>query len=188
MSLISLLLTSYSYYCYPQRVQQVLYFADLCFATEIPKWKFNPRSKWLEGAGNRKGVCTKAASCICLNSIPLSVRRDILWRQVFITSPKKPNSGQKKAGKRHKALLTIIAIDCADEGHVLLCLCLCRCRCCCYGGGSCCFILAHVFLVAVETTPCWYHFFPAVAANAAYEDDRDDNDNSDGADYNDNHD
>eukprot|EP00913_Durusdinium_trenchii_P010395 g9746.t1 len=40
----------------------------------VPKWKFNPRSKWLEGAGNRKGVCTK----------------------VFIQSPKKPNSGQKK--------------------------------------------------------------------------------------------
>ncbi|CAL1168562.1 unnamed protein product [Cladocopium goreaui] len=40
----------------------------------IPKWSFNPRSKWLEGAGNRKGVCTK----------------------VFITSPKKPNSGQRK--------------------------------------------------------------------------------------------
>mmetsp|Transcript_15850 Transcript_15850/g.37411 ORF Transcript_15850/g.37411 Transcript_15850/m.37411 type:complete len:267 (-) Transcript_15850:54-854(-) len=40
----------------------------------IPNWRFNVRSKWLEGAGNRKGVCTK----------------------VFVTSPKKPNSGQRK--------------------------------------------------------------------------------------------
>eukprot|EP00438_Fugacium_kawagutii_P018624 Skav236293 [mRNA] locus=scaffold1106:19214:21306:+ [translate_table: standard] len=31
----------------------------------VPKWKFNPRSKWLEGAGNRKGVCTKAGLKCC---------------------------------------------------------------------------------------------------------------------------
>jgi len=40
----------------------------------IPKWSFNRRSKWLEGVGRRKGVCTK----------------------VYITSPKKPNSGCRK--------------------------------------------------------------------------------------------
>ncbi|CAE7557904.1 rpsL, partial [Symbiodinium pilosum] len=40
----------------------------------IPNWKFNTRSKWLEGAGNRKGVCTK----------------------VFVQSPRKPNSGLRK--------------------------------------------------------------------------------------------
>ena len=45
----------------------MLVAVSLCFRifrhrvdTEVPKWKFNPRSKWLEGAGNRKGVCTKA--------------------------------------------------------------------------------------------------------------------------------
>ncbi|CAJ1382981.1 unnamed protein product [Effrenium voratum] len=40
----------------------------------VPTSKFNPRSKWLEGAANRKGVCTK----------------------VFIQNPKKPNSGLRK--------------------------------------------------------------------------------------------
>lgn len=30
------------------------------FSAQIPRSTFNPRSKWLEGAGNRKGVCTKA--------------------------------------------------------------------------------------------------------------------------------
>merc|ERR1712187_689026 len=37
-------------------------------------WSFNQRSKWLEGVGCRKGVCTK----------------------VFVTAPKKPNSGLRK--------------------------------------------------------------------------------------------
>ncbi|CAE8616667.1 unnamed protein product [Polarella glacialis] len=40
----------------------------------VPTWKFNIRSKWLEGAGNRKGVCTK----------------------VFVCAPRKPNSGLRK--------------------------------------------------------------------------------------------
>lgn len=40
----------------------------------VPTFKFNPRSKWLEGVGNRKGVCTK----------------------VFVTAPKKPNAGLRK--------------------------------------------------------------------------------------------
>lgn len=40
----------------------------------VPRWKFNTRSKWLEGVGNRKGVCTK----------------------VYVTAPRKPNSGLRK--------------------------------------------------------------------------------------------
>lgn len=40
----------------------------------VPKWKFNWRSKWLEGVGTRKGVCTK----------------------VMVLAPKKPNSGLRK--------------------------------------------------------------------------------------------
>mmetsp|Transcript_42315 Transcript_42315/g.79247 ORF Transcript_42315/g.79247 Transcript_42315/m.79247 type:complete len:306 (-) Transcript_42315:43-960(-) len=40
----------------------------------VPKWKFNWRSKWLEGVGCRKGVCTK----------------------VMVLAPKKPNSGLRK--------------------------------------------------------------------------------------------
>ncbi|CAE7215486.1 putative 37S ribosomal protein S12, mitochondrial [Symbiodinium microadriaticum] len=40
----------------------------------IPNWDFNSKSKWLEGAGNRKGVCTK----------------------VFVQFPRKPNSGLRK--------------------------------------------------------------------------------------------
>ncbi|CAE7788360.1 mrps12 [Symbiodinium sp. CCMP2592] len=40
----------------------------------IPNWRFNAKSKWLEGAGNRKGVCTK----------------------VFVQFPRKPNSGLRK--------------------------------------------------------------------------------------------
>jgi len=40
----------------------------------VPRWKFNRRSKWLEGAPMRKGVCTK----------------------VYTTAPRKPNSGLRK--------------------------------------------------------------------------------------------
>uniref|UniRef100_A0A7S1QXE4 Ribosomal protein S12, mitochondrial n=1 Tax=Alexandrium catenella TaxID=2925 RepID=A0A7S1QXE4_ALECA len=40
----------------------------------IPRWTFNRWSKWLEGVGSRKGVCTK----------------------VYVTAPKKPNSGLRK--------------------------------------------------------------------------------------------
>lgn len=40
----------------------------------VPRWQFNRRSKWLEGVGCRKGVCTK----------------------VYVTAPKKPNSGLRK--------------------------------------------------------------------------------------------
>jgi len=40
----------------------------------IPIWKFNTKSKWLEGVGCRKGVCTK----------------------VYVTAPLKPNSGLRK--------------------------------------------------------------------------------------------
>lgn len=40
----------------------------------VPTWKFNQRTKWLEGAGNRKGVCTK----------------------VFVANARKPNSGLRK--------------------------------------------------------------------------------------------
>lgn len=40
----------------------------------IPIWKFNRKSKWLEGAGFRKGVCTK----------------------VYVMAPRKPNSGLRK--------------------------------------------------------------------------------------------
>lgn len=40
----------------------------------IPIWRFNTKSKWLEGTGFRKGVCTK----------------------VFVMAPRKPNSGQRK--------------------------------------------------------------------------------------------
>lgn len=41
---------------------------------QIPIWKFNRKSKWLEGVGCRKGVCTK----------------------VFVMAPRKPNSGLRK--------------------------------------------------------------------------------------------
>eukprot|EP00449_Zooxanthella_nutricula_P020448 CAMPEP_0198550738 /NCGR_PEP_ID=MMETSP1462-20131121/75427_1 /TAXON_ID=1333877 /ORGANISM="Brandtodinium nutriculum, Strain RCC3387" /LENGTH=173 /DNA_ID=CAMNT_0044281365 /DNA_START=273 /DNA_END=791 /DNA_ORIENTATION=- len=40
----------------------------------VPLWKFNRKSKWLEGVGSRKGVCTK----------------------VFVMAPRKPNSGLRK--------------------------------------------------------------------------------------------
>lgn len=40
----------------------------------VPRWTFNRFSKWLEGVGSRKGVCTK----------------------VYVTNPKKPNSGLRK--------------------------------------------------------------------------------------------
>lgn len=40
----------------------------------IPIWKFNTKSKWLEGVGCRKGVCTK----------------------VFVQNALKPNSGLRK--------------------------------------------------------------------------------------------
>jgi len=40
----------------------------------VPQFRFNWRSKWLEGAPCLKGVCTK----------------------VYITAPRKPNSGQRK--------------------------------------------------------------------------------------------
>lgn len=40
----------------------------------VPRWQFNRFSKWLEGVGSRKGVCTK----------------------VYVTAPKKPNSGLRK--------------------------------------------------------------------------------------------
>lgn len=40
----------------------------------IPIWKFNRKSKWLEGVGSRKGVCTK----------------------VYVMAPRKPNSGLRK--------------------------------------------------------------------------------------------
>mmetsp|Transcript_61565 Transcript_61565/g.156422 ORF Transcript_61565/g.156422 Transcript_61565/m.156422 type:complete len:286 (+) Transcript_61565:70-927(+) len=40
----------------------------------IPIWRFNRKSKWLEGTGFRKGVCTK----------------------VYVMAPRKPNSGLRK--------------------------------------------------------------------------------------------
>lgn len=44
---------------------------------KVPVYKFNWRSKWLEGAGRRKGICVK----------------------VLVMNPKKPNSGLRKIAK-----------------------------------------------------------------------------------------
>eukprot|EP00397_Hematodinium_sp_SG-2012_P060095 GEMP01077833.1.p1 GENE.GEMP01077833.1~~GEMP01077833.1.p1 ORF type:complete len:327 (+),score=52.44 GEMP01077833.1:91-981(+) len=44
---------------------------------KVPVYKFNWRSKWLEGAPSRKGICVK----------------------VLVISPKKPNSGLRKIAK-----------------------------------------------------------------------------------------
>mmetsp|Transcript_101793 Transcript_101793/g.288262 ORF Transcript_101793/g.288262 Transcript_101793/m.288262 type:complete len:293 (-) Transcript_101793:161-1039(-) len=63
----------------------------------IPRWKFNRRSKWLEGVGCRKGVCTK----------------------VYVTNAKKPNSGLRKVAMARLSNGRIVKTAIPGIGHNL---------------------------------------------------------------------
>jgi len=63
----------------------------------IPQWKFNWRSKWLEGAPHKKGVCTK----------------------VMVQAPKKPNSGQRKVAMVRLSNGRIVKVYIPGIGHNL---------------------------------------------------------------------
>jgi len=63
----------------------------------VPRWKFNWRSKWLEGAPHRKGVCTK----------------------VMVTAPKKPNAGLRKVAMVRLSNGRIVKVYIPGIGHNL---------------------------------------------------------------------
>lgn len=63
----------------------------------VPRWKFNWRSKWLEGVGCRKGVCTK----------------------VMVLAPKKPNSGLRKCAYVRLSNGRVVKVYIPGIGHNL---------------------------------------------------------------------
>jgi len=63
----------------------------------VPRWKFNWRSKWLEGAPHKKGVCTK----------------------VMVLAPKKPNSGLRKCAYVRLSNGRIVKVYIPGIGHNL---------------------------------------------------------------------
>eukprot|EP00747_Dinoflagellata_sp_TGD_P185338 gnl/TRDRNA2_/TRDRNA2_41836_c0_seq1.p1 gnl/TRDRNA2_/TRDRNA2_41836_c0~~gnl/TRDRNA2_/TRDRNA2_41836_c0_seq1.p1 ORF type:complete len:287 (-),score=41.56 gnl/TRDRNA2_/TRDRNA2_41836_c0_seq1:76-936(-) len=63
----------------------------------VPRWKFNWRSKWLEGAPCKKGVCTK----------------------VRVEKPKKPNSGLRKTAQVRLSNGRIVKAYIPGIGHNL---------------------------------------------------------------------
>lgn len=63
----------------------------------IPMWKFNTKSKWLEGVGCRKGVCTK----------------------VFVQPPLKPNSGLRKVCYVRLSNARVVKAYIPGQGHNL---------------------------------------------------------------------
>lgn len=62
-----------------------------------PRWKFNPRSKWLEGAPQKKGICQK----------------------VHIQTPKKPNSGLRKVCRVRLSNGRVVLAHIPGIGHNL---------------------------------------------------------------------
>eukprot|EP00928_Gymnodinium_smaydae_P051429 TRINITY_DN34972_c0_g1_i1.p1 TRINITY_DN34972_c0_g1~~TRINITY_DN34972_c0_g1_i1.p1 ORF type:complete len:321 (+),score=40.68 TRINITY_DN34972_c0_g1_i1:127-1089(+) len=63
----------------------------------VPRFKFNWRSKWLEGSPNKKGVCTK----------------------VMVRAPKKPNSGLRKVAYVRLSNGRIVLVYIPGIGHNL---------------------------------------------------------------------
>lgn len=63
----------------------------------VPRFKFNWRSKWLEGAPSKKGVCTK----------------------VMVRSPKKPNSGLRKVARVRMSNGRVVLAYIPGIGHNL---------------------------------------------------------------------
>lgn len=63
----------------------------------VPRFKFNWRSKWLEGAPSRKGVCTK----------------------VMVRAPKKPNSGLRKVAYVRLSNGRVVMVYIPGIGHNL---------------------------------------------------------------------
>lgn len=64
---------------------------------QTPRWKFNWRSKWLEGSPQKKGVCTKVA----------------------VASPKKPNSGLRKIARVRLSNQRVVLTHIPGIGHNL---------------------------------------------------------------------
>lgn len=63
----------------------------------VPRWKFNWRSKWLEGAPHKKGVCTK----------------------VMVVNPKKPNAGLRKCAMVRLSNGRVVKVYIPGIGHNL---------------------------------------------------------------------
>jgi len=63
----------------------------------VPRYQFNWRSKWLEGAPCRKGVCTK----------------------VMVVAPKKPNSGLRKVAWVRLSNGRVVKVYIPGQGHNL---------------------------------------------------------------------